>query len=59
MDGRSLHICYGSLDVLEGIMGLVVADDFAADRQICSRLDMSASQRRKKKGRNNKEKEKN
>jgi len=32
MNGRSLCICYGSLDVLlEGIMGLMVAGDFATD----------------------------
>ena len=31
MNGRSLCICYGSLDVLEGIMGLVVAGDFATE----------------------------
>jgi len=28
-NGRLLCICYGSLDVLEGIMGLVVTGDFA------------------------------
>ena len=34
MNGRLLCICYGSLDVLlEGIMGLMVASDFATRRR--------------------------
>ena len=33
MDGHSLCICYGSLDVLEGIIGLAVADDITTKVQ--------------------------